>query len=143
MSTTTPENSTVTPEPQAVGVAAGASGSPSEWIAYIAAQWESRPERLADVIEQVKAIYEKMCEWRMTPDTRDELDHGTICYSHVCVSYNCCQWLPFGVMPDWEDDLYSVLMDEDFWREQRDLNRMGYDIAEMIRAREENNQGQP
>lgn len=108
------------------------------WFAYIAAQWENRPERLADVTEQVRSIYEKLVEWRMTPKTRDELDHATIAYSHACVSYECVQWLPFDVMPNWEDDLYCVLMDEDFWSEQRDQNRMGYEIAEMIRTREAN-----
>jgi hypothetical protein len=110
----------------------------SDWFSWIAAQWEDRPERLADVTDQVRAIYEKMCEWRMTPETRDDLDHGTMGYSRVCVSYECVQWLPFDVMPGWEDDLFCVLMDEDFWAEQRELNKQGYDIAEMIRARDEN-----
>lgn len=119
------------------------AGSPSDWFAYIAAQWEHRPERLADVTEQIRAIYEKLVEWRMTPDTRDDLDHATIGYSRVCVEYECCDWLPFDVMPGWEDDLFCWLMDEDFWREQRDLNRMGYDIAKMIRAREENTVHEP
>ncbi len=33
---------------------------------------------------------------------------------------------------------FASLMDEDFWAEQRELNKQGYDIAEMIRTRDEN-----
>jgi len=131
-------NPTTTEQPATPEAGSAPPLRTSDWFSWIAAQWEDRPERLADVTDQVRAIYEKMCEWRMTPDTRDDLDHGTMAYSRVCVSYECVQWLPFDVMSGWEDDLFCVLMDEDFWAEQRELNKQGYDIAEMIRARDEN-----
>lgn len=102
----------------------------------IAASWESRPECLERVTEQVKAIHAKLIEWGWKTVNRDELDHATIAYSRVCVDYECSDWLPFDVMPCWEDDLYCILMDEDFWREQRSKNLMGYEIARMIRAGE-------
>ena len=110
----------------------------SDLFASVAAMWEHRPAELARVTDQVRAIHYKLIEWGWGEVDRDELDHATIAYSRVCVEYECCDWLPFDVMPNWEDDLYCVLMDEDFWREQRDQNHMGYDIAEMIRAREAN-----
>lgn len=113
-------------------------GPVAPWFAFLAEQWESRKERRAEVADQIAAIYAKLVEWRMTPETRDELDHATIAYSRVCAEYECCEWLPFDVMPNWEDDLFCIMMDEDLWREQRDKNRMGYEIAEMIRSREAN-----
>lgn len=107
-------------------------------FASVASLWESRPECLERVTGQVRAIHGQLINWGWGAVDRDELYHATIAYSRVCVECECCEWLPFDVMPNWEDGLYCVLMDEDFWREKRAENIMGYEIAEMLRAREAN-----
>ena len=105
-------------------------------FASIAALWESRPERLADVTEQVRAIHDKLIEWGWKTVERDELDHATICYSRIVGSYECCEWLPFNVVPGWEDDLYCLLMDEDEerWQKYRDERRCTSELAALIRS---------
>ena len=110
-------------------------------FASIAAEWEDLPEHLERVTEQVRAIHEKLIEWGWGEVDREELDHATIAYSRACIDYECSEWLPFEVMPSWEDDLYCLLIDEEFWREKRDENFTGDDIAKMLRAREANDQG--
>lgn len=107
--------------------------APTAWFSYLAALWDDRPERLAAVTEQIRAIHAKLCEWRMNPSDRDELDYATTCYARVCASYECVQWLPFDLMPNWEDDLYCVLMDEDRWQEYRDANRPTWELATALR----------
>lgn len=106
----------------------------SGWFAEIAALWEDRPERLADVTEQIRAIHAKLVEWDMEPTDRDELDHATIAYSRVVVSYECVQWLPFDLVPNWEDDLYCVLLDEDRWQEAREKGQCTSKLADELRA---------
>lgn len=110
-------------------------------FASIAALWESRPERVADVTEQVRAIHDKLIEWGWETVDREELDHATICYSRAVGSYECCEWLPFDVMPGWEDDLYCLLMDEERWQEYREANRCTSELAATLR-REANEKGE-
>ena len=112
----------------------------SDLFGWIAALWEHRPEELERVASQVKAIHDKLPQWGWETVDEEELDHATIAYSKACASYYCCEWLPFDVMGDWEEDVWAILMDEEFYFEQRALNKMGYDIAEMIRDREQNAQ---
>ncbi len=105
----------------------------SDLFASIAAEWEQRPERLASVTEQVRAIHDKLIEWGWETVDRDELDHATIQYSRACSVHECCQWLPFDVMPNWEDDLYCLLMDEDQWLAHVNANRPVWELAETLR----------
>jgi len=116
-----------TGQPQGVGIRA--------LFASVAAEWEGRPHRLPEVIEQVEAIASKLKEWGWGEDIeRDELMHATIGYSRVVVSYECCEWLPFDLVPDWEDDLYCWLMDEDAWHEARDNGDSIQVLAERLRS---------
>ena len=110
----------------------------SDLFASIAGEWEPRPQELERVTDQVRSIHGKLMEWGWEEVDRDELDHATIAYSRACIDYECCEWLPFAAMPGWEDDLYCILMDEDFWREKRDENFTGDAIAEMLRSRDAN-----
>jgi hypothetical protein len=107
----------------------------SALFASIAALWESRPERLADVTDQVRTIHDKLIEWGWKTVDRDQLDHATICYSRIVASYECCEWLPFDLVPAWEDDLYCLLMDEDDgrWQEYRNAGKCTSELAEIIR----------
>ncbi len=116
-----------------VNTTAPAASRSSDLFASIAALWESRPERLVDVTDQVKAIHDKLIEWGWQTVDRDELDHATIQYSQACSVHECCQWLPFDVMPNWEDDLYCLLMDEDRWRAHINANRPVWELAETLR----------
>lgn len=75
----------------------------------IAALWEHRPECLQRVSAQVKAIHDKLVEWGFDTD-EESLGHATIAYSKACSNYECVEWLPFDVMPGWEDDLWCILM---------------------------------
>lgn len=102
-------------------------------FASIAAEWDDRPERIADVTEQVRAIHDKLIEWGWQEVDCDELDHATIQYSRACSVHECCQWLPFDVMPNWEDDLYCLLMDEDRWLAHVNANRPVWELAETLR----------
>ena len=109
----------------------------SDLFASVAAEWEDRPHRLPGVIEQVEVIAMKLKEWGWGEDIdRDELMHATIGYSRVVVSYECCGWLPFDLVPDWEDNLYCWLMDEDAWHEARDSDTGDsiQDLAERLRS---------
>lgn len=106
----------------------------ASWIAYLAKQWEAREECLADVGDQIAAIHAKLVEWGMTPETRDELDHATIAYSRVVGSYECVQWLPFDLVPNWEDDLYCVLMNEERWAASREKGQDTSKLADELRA---------
>lgn len=60
--------------------------------------------------------------------------HATIGYSRVVGSYECCEWLPFDLVPDWEDDLYCWLIDQEAWSEARDNGDSIQDLAERLRA---------
>ena len=125
-----------TPDVGAVGIESTAL------FASIAALWESRPECLERVTDQVRAIHDKLIEWGWETVDRDELDHATIQYSRACGVHECCEWLPFDVMPDWEDDLYCLLMDEDEdrWMACINENRPVWELAETLR-REANADG--
>ena len=104
-------------------------------FASVAGEWEDRPHRLPGVIEQVEAIASKLKEWGWGEDIgRDELMHATIGYSRVVGSYECCEWLPFDLVPDWEDDLYCWLIDQEAWSEARDNGDSIQDLAERLRA---------
>ena len=118
-----------TPDVGAVGIESTAL------FASIAALWESRPECLERVTDQVRAIHDKLIEWGWETVDRDELDHATIQYSRACGVHECCEWLPFDVMPDWEDDLYCLLMDEDEdrWMACINENRPVWELAETLR----------
>ena len=95
----------------------------------IAEEWEARDERVREVAEQVREIHRKLVKWDVPPADMDELDWATMRFSDVVVSYECCQWLPFRLVPNWEDDLFClVLGDEDIWREWRNE---GKDIAKL------------
>lgn len=104
-----------------------------ELCGSIAVLWESRQERVADVANQVREIHDKLVEWGWTEVDREELDNATICYSRACAVHECCQWLPFDVMPNWEEDLYCLLMDEDKWEACMDANGDACELAKVMR----------
>ncbi len=102
----------------------------------VAELWtRQNPERLGRVLEQVGQIAAKLHEWGWSTLDKDELDHATIAYSRICTSYECCDWLPFDVMPNWQDDLYCLLLDEDEtrWLDYRTTNRCTSELAALIR----------
>lgn len=110
-----------------------APGGSDALFAEIAALWEDRPECLQRVADQVREIYGKLVEWGFGCRDRDDLDHATIQYSHACCIHECSEWLPFDVMPNWEDDLYCLLLDEDRWLAHVNANRPVWELAETLR----------
>jgi hypothetical protein len=91
-------------------------------------------ERRVGVIVQVQAIYERLLSWGWGKVDKDELDHATVGYSRICTSYECCEWLPFDVMSDWEDNLYCILQDEERWEKYRNNGTCVSELADILRA---------
>jgi hypothetical protein len=60
---------------------------------------------------------------------------AAICYSKACASYECRPWLPFAVMPGWEDDLYCLLLAEEKWIACREANRDTHFLAVELRKK--------
>jgi hypothetical protein len=57
----------------------------------------------------------------MTGNERDDLLCVAVAYSTACRIHECSDWLPFDVMPNWEDDVFCILEDEEQWKMAVDL----------------------
>jgi hypothetical protein len=105
-------------------------------IASIATEWEDHPDRLPDVIQQVEAIAAKLQEWNGEEAvTREDLMLATIGYSRIVSSYECCEWLPFDLVPNWETDLYCWLTDEAAWNTARNNGDSISELAQMLHSK--------
>ena len=51
----------------------------------------------------------------MTGNDKQDLDLVAVAYSKACEIHECSSWLPFNLMPGWEDDVFCILEDEDAW----------------------------
>ena len=91
------------------------------------------PEATDDQIE----AFERLLQERggMTGSRSEDVMLVACYYSRVVGSYECCEWLPFQDMGGWEEDVKSIIEDEDYWCAARNEGKMGYEIWEVLKAR--------
>jgi len=80
-----------------------------EDICKVASDWEASEEQIAALARLIEK------RGSMTGNGIDDLTLAVIAYSRACVGRECTGWLPFNVMPGWEDDVLAILDDEDAW----------------------------
>lgn len=95
----------------------------------VAAEW-------GGTIEQIAALA-KVIEDRggsMTGDDHEDLTLAAGAYSRACTMHECTGWLPFNVMPGWEDDVFCLLENEDAWHAAINENKSVHDLARSLRT---------
>ena len=90
------------------------------------------PEATDDQIE----AFERLLQERggMTGSRSEDVMLVACYYSRVVGSYECCEWLPFQDMGGWEEDVKSIIEDEDYWCAARNQGKMGYEIWDDLKA---------
>ena len=90
------------------------------------------PEATDDQIE----AFERLLQERggMTGSRSEDVMLVACYYSRVVGSYECCEWLPFQDMSGWEEDVKSIIEDEDYWCAARNQGKMGYEIWDDLKA---------
>jgi hypothetical protein len=79
----------------------------------LSAQWRhSTPDQFYAFLELIRQR-----GWLSAP-IREPLEWAASAYALACYMHECCGWLPFPDMPDWENDVVAIIEDEAKWMEQ-------------------------
>jgi hypothetical protein len=73
----------------------------------------------------------------MTGDDAADLELAAGAYSKACGVHECSGWLPFNVMPGWQDDVFCILEDEDAWLAAINANESIDMLADRLRSQNE------
>lgn len=100
-----------------------------EIIARVAREWEcpvGQMESLAAIIKEIGGS--------MVGDAYDDLTLVAVAYSTVCSTLECTGWLPFHNMPNWKDDVFCYLEDEEAWLDATDDSDKMRALVKRLRA---------